>query len=89
MVASWMLWCCYGLGMDVFVIVCSRNTNVIMVSSWMLRCPSALVTRTLVWLRHGCSGDRVLYENELDYGCGMDALMTAFPRKANVIMDAA
>ena len=28
--------------MDAFVVVCSRNSNVIMVSSWMLRCPSAL-----------------------------------------------
>ena len=57
-----------------------------MVWAWMLWWPSALVTRTLVWLRHGYSGDRVLYENELYYGCGMDALMTAFPRNTNVIM---
>ena len=26
----------YGLGMDALVIVCSRNTNVIMVWAWML-----------------------------------------------------
>ena len=26
----------YGLGMDALVIVCSRNTNVIMVGAWML-----------------------------------------------------
>ena len=56
--------------MDVVVIVCSRNTNVTMVWAWMLWWPSALVTRTLVWLQHGCCGDRALYENELDYGCG-------------------
>ena len=50
----------YGLGMDALVAVCSRNTNAIMVLAWMLSKSYALGTRTLLWLRHGCSGDRLL-----------------------------
>ena len=38
-----------GLGMDAIVIVCSRNTNIIMVWAWMLG------TRALPWFGHGCA----------------------------------
>ena len=51
----------YGLGMDARVIVCSWNTNVIMVWAWMLWLSYALGTRTLLWFGHGCSGERMLF----------------------------
>ena len=51
----------YGLGMDALVIVCSWNTNVIMVWAWMLWLSYALGTRTLLWFGHGCSGERMLF----------------------------
>ena len=44
-----------GLGMDAIVIVCSRNTNIIMVWAWMLWLSFALGTRTLLWFGHGCA----------------------------------
>ena len=46
----------YGLGMDALAIVCSWNTNGIMVWAWMLWSSYALGTRSLLWLGHGCSG---------------------------------
>ena len=66
----------YGLGMDALVIVCSWNTNVIMVWAWMLWLSYALGTRTLLWFGHGCSGYRMLLEHEHYYGLGMDALVS-------------
>ena len=44
-----------GLGMDAIVIVCSRNTNIIMVWAWMLWLSFALGTRALSWFGHGCA----------------------------------
>ena len=64
-----------GLGMDALVTVCSRNTNGIMVWAWMLWSADALGTRTRLWFGHGCSGHRMLWEHERDYGLGMDALV--------------
>ena len=61
----------YGLGMDALVIVCSGNTNEIMVWAWMLWSSYALGTRTRLWFGHGCSGQRMLLEQERDYGLGM------------------
>ena len=76
----------YGLGMDAPVTVCSRNTNVIMVSVWMLQLSYALETRTLLWFRHGCSSYRVLSKHERYYGLGMDAPIIVSSRNTNVIM---
>ena len=59
--------------MDALVIVCSRNTNVIMVWAWMLWSTYVLGTRPLLWLGHGCSGYRMLAKHERYYGLGMDA----------------
>ena len=64
----------YGLGMDALVSVCSWNTNEIMVWALMLWSAYALGTRTRLWFGHGCSGHRMLWEHERDYGLGMDAL---------------
>ena len=64
----------YGLGMDARVIVCSWNTNAIMVWAWMLGLSYALGTRTLLWFGHGCSGYRMLLERY--HGLGMDALVS-------------
>ena len=47
-----------GLGMDALVIVCSRNTNGIMVWAWMLWSPYALGARKESWLGHGCFSHR-------------------------------
>ena len=41
----------YGLGTYALVIVCSSNTNVIMVWAWMLWSWYALGARTLLWAR--------------------------------------
>ena len=76
----------YGLGMDALVIVCSQNTNVIMVWAWMLWYSYALKTRTLLWVGHGCSGNRMLSKHERYYGLGMDALVLVCSRNTNVIM---
>ena len=43
----------------------------------MLWGPYALGTRTELWFRHGCFGNRKLLEHERDYGSGMDALVGA------------
>ena len=45
---------CKG-GMDAIVIVCSRNTNIIMVWAWMLWLSFALGTRALPGFGHGCA----------------------------------
>ena len=66
----------FGLGMDALVIVCSGNTKGIMVWAWMLWSSYALGTRTGLWFGHGCSGQRMLWEHERDYGLGMDALVS-------------
>ena len=49
----------YGLGMDALVIVCSRNTNVIMVWEWLHYLSYALLSYAS--------------EHEHYYGLGMDA----------------
>ena len=76
----------HGLGMDALVIVCSSNTNVLMVWAWMLWSSYALRTRTLSWLGHGCSGDRMLLEHRRYHGSGMDALVIVCSLNTNVIM---
>ena len=76
----------HGLGMGASPTVCSGNTNVIMVSAWMLWQPYALGTRTLSWFGHGCSGNRMLLEHERYHGLGMDALATVCSWNRNVIM---
>ena len=45
----------YGLGMDALVIVCSPNTNAIVVWAWMRLSSYALGTRTLAWCGNGCT----------------------------------
>ena len=76
----------YDLGMDALVTACSWNTNGIMVWAWMLWSPYALGTRTDVWFGHGCSGQRMLFEHERDYGFGMDALVIVCSGNTNGIM---
>ena len=76
----------YGLGMDALVTVCSWNTNGIMVSAWMLWSSYALGTRTELWFGRGCSGHRMLWEHERDYGLGMDALVSVCSGNTNGIM---
>ena len=76
----------HGLGMDALVIVCSSNTNVIMVWAWMLWSSYALGARTLSWFGHACSGHRMLLEHERYHGLGMDALVIVCSWNANVIM---
>ena len=76
----------YGFGMDALVIVCSGNTNGIMVWAWMLWSANALGTRTDLWFGHGCSGQRMLLEHERDYGLGMDALVIVCSGNTNGIM---
>ena len=76
----------YGLGMDALVIVGSGNTNEIMVWAWILWSSHALGTRTRLWFGHGCSGHRMLWEHERDYGLGMDALVIVCSGNTNEIM---
>ena len=76
----------YGLGMNALVIVCSGNTNEIMVWEWMLWSSYALGTRTRLWFGHGCSGQRMLWEHAQDYGLGMDALVSVGSGNTNEIM---
>ena len=76
----------YGFGMDALVIVCSGNTNGIMVWAWMLWSSYALGTRTGLWFGHGCSGQRMLWEHERDYGLGMDALVSVCSGNMNGVM---
>ena len=76
----------YGLGMDALVFVCSWNMNGIMVWAWMLWSPYALGKRTELWFGHGCSGLRMLLENDRNYGLGMDALVTVCSWNTNGIM---
>ena len=75
----------HGLGVDALVSVCSRNTNVIMVWAWMLWSAYAPGTRTLLWFRHGCFGQRMLRERECHYGLGMDALVSVCSWNTNII----
>ena len=76
----------YGLGTHALVIVCSWSTNVIMVWARMLSSSYALGARTLLWFGHACSGHRMLFEHERNYGLGMDALVIVCSRNTNVIM---
>ena len=76
----------YGLGMDALVSVCSSNTNGSMVWAWMLWSPYALLTRTELWFGHGCSGHRMLFQHDRNYGLGVDALVTLCSRNTNGIM---
>ena len=86
-----------GLGMDALVIVCSSNTNGIMVwawmlwsayapCAWMLWSPYAFGTRTDLWFGHGCSGQRMLSDHERHKGLGMDALVSVCSSNTNRIM---
>ena len=58
--------------------------NGIMVWTGMLWSTHALGTQTELWFGHGCSGQRMLFEHELNYGLGMDALVTVCSWNANV-----
>ena len=60
-----------------------------MVWAWVLWLPyalEALEPRTLLWFRHGCSGYRMLSNQQRYCGLGMDALVTVCSRTTNVIM---
>ena len=70
----------HGLGMDALVIVCSGNTNVILVWAWMLSWSDA-GTRTILWFEYGCSGYWLHSEDEDYGGFGMDALVSVCTRK--------
>ena len=74
-----------GLAMDALVSVCCWNTSGIMVSAWMLWSAYALGTRTELWFWHGCSGQRMLFEHERNYGFGMDALVSVCSRKNTIL----
>ena len=74
----------YVLGMDALVIVCSWSTNVIMVWAWMLWSWYVPGTQTLLCSGHGCSGHRMLVEQECYYALGMVALIVC-SWNANVI----
>ena len=81
----------YGLGMDALVIVCPRNTNVIVVWEWMHLLSYALGTRTLLWFGHGRAIYGMLSEHERYYGLGMVALFIVCSvsicfRNTNIIM---
>ena len=49
-------------------------------------CLQPLMPYTGAWFRHGCFGQRVLWEHERYYGLGMDALVSVCSRNTNVIM---
>ena len=76
----------YGLGIDALVMVCSWNTNGIMVGAWMLWSWYALGTRTELWFGHGCSGHGMLLEHKRNCGLGMDALVIDCSWNTNGIM---
>ena len=75
-----------NLGMDALVTVCSWNTNGIIIWAWMLWSPYALGTRTELWFGHGCSGHRMLWEHERDYGLGVDALVSGCSGNTNGVL---
>ena len=76
MVWAWMLWSPWAL----------ETTKVIMVWAWMLCSAYALGTRTELWFRYGCSGQRMLLEHEPNYDLGMDALVSVCSWNTNGIM---
>ena len=76
MVWAWMLWSPYALGTRTGFMVCA----------WMLWSEYALGTRTELWFGHGCSGQRMLLEDERSYGLGMDALVSVCSRNTNGIL---
>ena len=57
-----------------------------MVWAWMLWSSYALGTRTGLWFGHGCSGQRMLWAHERDYGFSMDALVIVCSGNTNGIM---
>ena len=57
-----------------------------MVWAWMHWSPCARGPRTLLWFGHGCTGHRVLVDQERYSGLGMDALVTVCSWTTNVIM---
>ena len=75
-----------GLGMDALVIVCSRNTNVILVWAWSHYFWYAFGKRTLLWFGHGCACHRMPSEHERYHGLGMDALVIVCSRNTNDLM---
>ena len=75
-----------GLGMNALVIVCSRNTNVLMVWACMHWQSYARGTRAFLWLGNGCTCYRMFSEHERYNGLGMDALVIVCSRNTNVIM---
>ena len=76
----------YDLGMDALVSVCSGKPNGTMIWAWTLWSAYALGTRTELWFGHGCSGHRMLWEHERDYGLGMDAMVSVCSGNTNGIM---
>ena len=76
----------YALDMDALVIVCSWNTNEIMLWVWMLWSPYILGIRMRLCFGYGCSGLRMLLEYERDYALGMDALVSICSWNTNEIM---
>ena len=66
----------FGSGMGALFTVCTRTTNVTVVWAWVLCLPYALEPRMLLWFGHGCSGYRMLSNNECYYGLGMGAMVT-------------
>ena len=66
----------YALDMDALVTVSSRNTNGIMLGTWMFWSPKALRIQTEFCFGHGCSGPCRLLEHERNYASGMDALVS-------------
>ena len=76
----------YDLSIDALVSVCSWNTNGTMVWAWMLWSAYALGTRTELWFRHGCSGQRTLLQHDRNFGLGMDALVSGCPWNKNGTM---
>ena len=63
------------------------NTSLLLCSCLTTLCsPYVLGTRTLLWLRHGCSGHRMFLEHERYCGLGMGALVTVCSGNTHVIM---
>ena len=52
----------------------------------MLWSAYALGTRTLFGFKHGCFGQRMLWERERYYGLGMDALVSKCSGNVKVVM---
>ena len=75
-----------GLGKDALVTVCSWEHERycgLGIDDLVTVCSG---TPTLLWLGHGCSGNRMLLEHERYCGLGMDAVVTVCSWNTNVIM---